>query len=258
MWRIYTQGEDDRSKLLISGIVVRDRLVNFYSQNSRSPDYVNPDHVKIRVKDIPCSADDGQITYFLENAGCKIHRYFRERIRVDDLITNCLSGDRIFYCEPVEQPFPRQVTIGNYRATIFHKGQPTKKRDDMVCKKCLEKSHFISNCRNDWKCNICKNSGHKQSEYDENTDSQTADNNDETSHTQQNETKQMQEMPNQQLQEMPKQKWQEVLTRNPKKTQNKNLPEGPIEQSQPLFQTITNAENDINTGQDITSSPKKA
>ncbi|CAG2255778.1 unnamed protein product [Mytilus edulis] len=167
MWRVYTQGEDDRSKLLISGIVVRDRLVNFYSQNPRFQGSVNPDHVKIRVKDIPCSADDGQITYFLENAGCKIHRYFRERIRVDGLITNCLSGDRIFYCEPMEHYFPRQVTIGNYRATILHKGQPTKNRDDIVCKKCLEKGHFISNCPNDWTCNICKKSGHKQSECEE-------------------------------------------------------------------------------------------
>ncbi|CAG2239541.1 unnamed protein product [Mytilus edulis] len=273
MWRVYTQGEDDRSKLLISGIVVRDRLVNFYSQNPRFQGSVNPDHVKIRVKDIPCSADDGQITYFLENAGCKIHRYFRERIRVDGLITNCLSGDRIFYCEPMEHPFPRQVTIGNYRATILHKGQSTKNRDDIVCKKCLEKGHFISNCPNDWTCNICKKSGHKQSECeepfsdnnnehnenestntdDDNTDSETDDNNnDEAAHAQQHEpeVEQMQDMPNEQS--------QETLTRDLKKTQNKNSQKVPTHQSQPSFQSITNEENDEYTGDAATPSSKKA
>ncbi|VDI52243.1 Hypothetical predicted protein [Mytilus galloprovincialis] len=251
MWRVYTQGEDDCSKLFISGIVVRDRLVNFYSQNLRFQGSVNPDHVKIRVKDIPCSADDGQITYFLENAGCKIHRYFRERIRVDGLITNCLSGDRIFYCEPMEHPFPRQVTTENYRATILHKSQPTKNRDDIVCKKCLEKGHFISNCPNDWTCNICKKSGHKQSECEEpfSDNNNEHNENESTKHYRFDDNTDEQNAEVEQKQEMSNEQSQETLTRDLKKTQNKNSQKVPIQQSQPPFQSITNVENDEFTGE---------
>ncbi|CAC5395443.1 unnamed protein product [Mytilus coruscus] len=192
------------------------------------------------------------------------------------------AGDRISYCDPVEQPLPRQVTIARYRATIFHKGQPTKNRDNIVCKKCFEKGHFISNCTNDWKCNICKKSRHRQSECeepfsdnnnetestntdDDNTDSDTDDNNDETEHIQQHDTEQMQEMlnqqmqkmPNQQMQKMPNQQSHEVLTHDPKEVLNKNSQDVPTQQSQPLLKSITNAENDENTGQAATSSPKK-
>ncbi|CAG2247324.1 unnamed protein product [Mytilus edulis] len=129
------------------------------------------------------------------------------------------------------------------------------------------------NCPNDWTCNICKKSGHKQSECeepfsdnnnehnenestntdDDNTDSETDDNNnDEAAHAQQHESEveQMQEMPNEQS--------QETLTRDLKKTQNKNSQKVPIHQSQPPFQSITNEENDECTGEAATSSSKKA
>jgi hypothetical protein len=43
-----------------------------------------PDHYRIRVKDVPCSADDGQIYRYLEKQlMCVIHNHYRERLRVD-------------------------------------------------------------------------------------------------------------------------------------------------------------------------------
>jgi hypothetical protein len=52
------------------------------------------------VKNIPLSADDGQIHRYLPLKGCKIQGLFRERLRVKDKLTNCETGDRLVKTHP--------------------------------------------------------------------------------------------------------------------------------------------------------------
>jgi hypothetical protein len=47
------------------------------------------------VKNIPLSADDGQIHRTLTLEGCNIEGIFREKLRVDGRLTNCDTGDRL-------------------------------------------------------------------------------------------------------------------------------------------------------------------
>jgi hypothetical protein len=42
------------------------------------------DTAKVRVKDIPLSADDGQIIKALEDHNCDIVKFFRECLRIDN------------------------------------------------------------------------------------------------------------------------------------------------------------------------------
>ncbi|CAG2199845.1 unnamed protein product [Mytilus edulis] len=71
MWRIYLDSETDRESLIISGISIRNKLIQVYTRNPRITQNEYPEFIKVRVKNIPCSAEDGQIERCLEFNGCK-------------------------------------------------------------------------------------------------------------------------------------------------------------------------------------------
>jgi len=65
----------------------------FHSQNPYNPGRTQPDTIRINVKNVPLSEDDGQIHRALTLQGCEIQVLFRERLRVDGKLTNCETGD---------------------------------------------------------------------------------------------------------------------------------------------------------------------
>ncbi|CAG2226290.1 unnamed protein product [Mytilus edulis] len=95
--------------------------------------------------------------------------HFRERLRYENEITNCLTGDRIIICQgPLSQDIPRSITIGKYRATVMYRDQPSTSSRPKKCSKCLADGHNFSNCPNDWVCKSCGKEGHKQIDCVEN------------------------------------------------------------------------------------------
>ena len=160
MWRIYMENERDKRTLLAQGINLRGRHVNFHMQNPR---YANRGSVvRIRVKNVPLSADDGLIEYALTQHNVNVVIMWHERLRVDNKATNCLTGDRIVLTKDLPEPLPRFMQVGKYTAKIFHPGQVIEdNRQDKVYHKCLEAGHLFFNCQNDWKCKRCQQSGHK-------------------------------------------------------------------------------------------------
>ncbi|VDH93516.1 Hypothetical predicted protein [Mytilus galloprovincialis] len=93
MWRIYPDSDNDRETLITKKIIVRNKLINVYSTNPKSSEYSSLLYLRVRVKDVPCSADDGQILRAIENEGkCTVHKLNRERLRVDGLRTECQTG----------------------------------------------------------------------------------------------------------------------------------------------------------------------
>ncbi|VDI25357.1 Hypothetical predicted protein [Mytilus galloprovincialis] len=95
--------------------------------------------------------------------------HFRERLRYENEITNCLTGDRIIICQgPLSQDIPRSITIGKYRATVMYRDQPSTSSRQKKCSKCLADGHNFSNCPNDWVCKSCGKEGHKQIDCVEN------------------------------------------------------------------------------------------
>ena len=166
MWRIYPDSQQDREKLVTNGVDIRDKHLPIYSRNPWVTVKEKPNTIKIRIKNVPCSADDGQITRYLENKGCTIHTQFRERLRIYYKLTNCQTGDRIYICDEFTTPLPRTDKIGKYLATIIHKGQPFAQKKPIKCNKCLEEGHKIADCPNEWKCRQCFQFGHKENECD--------------------------------------------------------------------------------------------
>ena len=103
----------------------------------------------MKVKNVPLSADDGQIHRALILEGCEIQGLFRERLRVDGRLTNCETGDILIISKTLQNPIPRKLQIGKYCALVFHSGQPefssnkqqnnkTNRTDKVpMCYKCL-------------------------------------------------------------------------------------------------------------------------
>ena len=167
MWRVYMDNEADRLSLLVQGLNLRGRQIPLHSQNPHNPGRLQPDTIRIKVKNVPLSADDGQIHRALTLEGCQIQGLFRERLRVDGKLTNCETGDRLIISKTLSKPIPRNLKIGKYIARVFHSGQPEFKEknsdseNQKLCHKCLSPDHLVYECKNDWTCKKCKESGHK-------------------------------------------------------------------------------------------------
>jgi hypothetical protein len=74
---------EDRQSLLVQGIHMRGRQIPLHLQNPRNPSRYQPDTIRIKIKNVPLSADDGQIDRALAMEGCEIQGIFRDRLRVD-------------------------------------------------------------------------------------------------------------------------------------------------------------------------------
>ena len=170
MWRVYLDNEEDRLIVLTRGIIIiRERRIMLHAHNPR--DY-RSDIITVRVKNIPLSADDGQIERTLTINHIQVVSLTRERLRVDQKLTNCETGDRLIVCKKFEIPLPKIMKIGKYTARVFHYGQETEDDNDrFLCNKCLQKGHNIRNCPNEWTCRRCNQSGHKMLECPEFLDS---------------------------------------------------------------------------------------
>ena len=55
--------------------------------------------------------------------GCNIEVIYREKLRVDGILTNCDTGDRLVISKPLTHPLPRSLQIGKYWGRIFHPSQ---------------------------------------------------------------------------------------------------------------------------------------
>lgn len=177
LWRIYVDDTLQRDALLTSGLHIRGRLITIYDRNPRVTKHENSTNIRIRVKDVPLSADDGQILRALEEYQCTIVNHFRERLRYQNMLTNCQTGDRIFICQgpSLTEDIPRTIPIGKYRATIIYRGQPNPNAK-VKCTKCLSEGHRSANCPNGWRCKGCGAFGHKQSECTDGMFSQSDEN----------------------------------------------------------------------------------
>ena len=68
---------EDRITLIVEGLNLRGRRVPLHKQNPRNPQRFR----RIKVKNIPLSADDGQIHRTLTLEGCNIEGIFREKLK---------------------------------------------------------------------------------------------------------------------------------------------------------------------------------
>lgn len=162
LWRIYFTDRADRIALISTGLNIRGVSAPIYDTNPFVNRHDPTTSLKVIVKDIPLSVNDEMIANEIEKQKCKVlSKVQRMKLRVNGLLTDCHTGDRMLFIEPPSKPLPRAMNMGGFRARIYHEGQ---EKGPTLCSKCLTKGHHASTCVNDVVCRKCSQAGHKAAE----------------------------------------------------------------------------------------------
>ena len=137
LWRIYTDTNEARELLLYEGnVTIREKEIPIYGINPGSMRHYNDNSIQVRVKHVPLSADDGQITRAITLKGCTVSNLYRQRLRYEGRLTNCETGDRILTVTNMEAHLPRTMIIGKYRVVVVYRvNQMTVKNAQSACKR---------------------------------------------------------------------------------------------------------------------------
>ena len=153
LWRIYADTNAAREALLYEGSInIRGKNVTIHGVNPGTRSRYEENSIRVRVKHVPLSADDGQIARTITLHGCTVTNMYRERLRYDGRLTNCETGDRILMVTDLTTPLPRTMSIGKYRAVVLYRGQPDDRKE---CSKCLQRGHGSNECENEVVCRNC-------------------------------------------------------------------------------------------------------
>lgn len=177
-WRIYLDNINDKVTLMAEGVPLRGKIIPVLGTNPNRLD--NENVIRIRIKNIPLSVDDGVITRRFTLDKIDTISCVREKLRVRGKLTNCATGDRLLAVKAssLTAPLPNFMQFDQFKGRVIHYGQkkPTADRPK-ECTQCFKSGHVFSVCTNDWVCTRCKLSGHKQSEcmLTDNSDTEQAD-----------------------------------------------------------------------------------
>ena len=106
LWRLYIEDITNRIRLLAKGMSLRGMNIPLYEKNPYIPD--RTDQLRVRIKNVPLSADDSIIVKTLKDSGCVlVENPSREKLRVDGKLTNCETGDRLSSSDPVRNLFQK-------------------------------------------------------------------------------------------------------------------------------------------------------
>ena len=119
MWRIYMDNLDDKVKLMAEGVQLRGKRLNVLNTNPGRLD--GEDTTRIRVKNIPLSADDGIIARNFTLKGLDVIQLMRERLRINGKLTNCETGDRLVTVKTLslKEPLPKSIQFGQFIGRVL-------------------------------------------------------------------------------------------------------------------------------------------
>ena len=184
LWRIYVNTPESRTILLAEGFDFRNTSVTAFETNPFSAGTSSPleEVLKITIKGVPLSVDDGEILKMLENFEVSLTspiRYENIRNPTTRKMTSILNGNRFVYAKPLPngKSLPRSSFCAGLKCLIYHKGQPSNKRKPL-CTNCWG-DHWSSQCTDSKRCRICLKDDHdpgseKCESYVENQDNVTS------------------------------------------------------------------------------------
>ena len=163
LWRVYLKDKESRATLLVNKLEIRKQSVSVFSNNPMraklSEGETDENVVKVTIKDLPISKGNKGIEQFLISQGIKLKSaigYAKARNEQNEL-TDWLNGDRFVFVEKFDDPLPRKTWINDSSVRIFHRDQPSTKAH---CTKCHQEGHYKSQCTDEYRCIVCKESGH--------------------------------------------------------------------------------------------------
>lgn len=176
LWRLYPRSSDGRLKLLTNGLVLRGVEVSVKSRNPflvREPtdpedsgDRIasQPATTKLIIGNIPMSFSDNEILQSVKSLGVTVlSKLIAERDRDSQgKLTHWKTGRRFLYMVVPPSPLPKNVDIGPFKASLYHREQKTKEQQaEAECRRCLTKGHRAWECLAPIRCRQCYKEGHR-------------------------------------------------------------------------------------------------
>ncbi|KAL8609418.1 hypothetical protein ACOMHN_006605 [Nucella lapillus] len=174
LWRIYPCSREGRNKLLVQGFILRGVHLNVKSQNPfvvrNVTDGVTDERevqtpaTKLVIGNVPLSFSDDDLLKTVKQLQVSIRsKLILERDRDENgKMTHWKTGRRILYIGVPNVPLQKNVQIGPFRASLYHKEQKLiREQKDAECRNCLRKGHQTRKCQNPIKCQQCYCDGHK-------------------------------------------------------------------------------------------------
>ena len=166
LWRLYPATAAARNDLLVKGIRLRDTSIQVSNDNPfilRDGSGAEKPSTKVWVDNIPLSVADTEVEHSLTKIGCELRSKIQlERARdSDNRLTRFLTGRRFLFITTPQTPLDKTLKVNIFQAHIFHKEQKQAKKP-VVCSRCLQKDHHVSECKNEVVCRECGGAGHKR------------------------------------------------------------------------------------------------
>ncbi|KAL8561114.1 hypothetical protein ACOMHN_033697 [Nucella lapillus] len=164
LWRMYPRSSEERLILLLQGLAIRHVRVEVKDRNpfvvTTADGEREIEATKLIINNVPLSYSDEDILKTIKKLDVNIRsKLIHERDRDSNgKLTRWKTGRRFLYIDIPAKPLPKQVEMGPFKASIYHKEQ---KRMDKECGKCLQKGHQAADCPNVIKCHQCYKDGHK-------------------------------------------------------------------------------------------------
>lgn len=169
LWRVYLTNMDARIQLLCTGITIRGCQITLKDKNP----FINVlgredvDTTRVYVRNIPLSYDNGEIEKALKSKKAQLIgqiKYVRARTK-EGKLTNFKTGDRFVDIITPNEPLPKTVEMGLFKASVYHKEQKQSK-NEIECGNCRGKGHVRRECTNEPVCYDCSKPGHKRGSED--------------------------------------------------------------------------------------------
>ena len=156
--RIYLSSLDARDSLLIKGVTIRGIYISIIGQN---PNIVHgageKPAIKVIIGNLPMSISNDLILSSLKQVeGASVRtRIFDEKYRDESGgLSAFKTGRRFVYVNPPDNPLPRDFTVGEWRASLYHYGQKKKQvQQDTLNNKNTSDSSQVDNTQQEAQLN---------------------------------------------------------------------------------------------------------
>ena len=163
LWRIQTWTAPGRIKLLAGCFVMEGKRITVYDKNPLLRGDVEDDDpsTMLTIDGLPFSYGNEAIDRHLESMGVKLRTKIKNEYGRDlrGHVCDYRTGRRTVWINLPEKPLPKNVKIGNFKATLFHWEQ---KEVEIQCRKCLQYGHKANLCKNEEVCLQCGQPGHRK------------------------------------------------------------------------------------------------
>ena len=172
LWRVLPFNEVSRAKLLIDGISLNGKHLQFEGKNP----FLHPSGsgeaqtTKLIIKNLPFSYSQAAVERNLIKEGFKLRgkmTWMKGRNRRTGHLSDFRDGRRAVFIDLPTGKVNQTIMMGSFRARIEYPEMKT------TCYRCLQEGHTARNCTGEEVCHSCRKPGHRKDQcpgFEKNSD----------------------------------------------------------------------------------------